>query len=184
MPLIVRTTHTPLPPIQLVTLAAAQQHARDAGSPHASLQNLVGVTVPVLRVDQSGLQYEQRSAGGGTEFRFKTGTLLLTLRQQIYMVSTVPTCERTVWEPHERAHADDNVALLPQIEPAIRRDASLGTILITPQWRPRSQFQATQNAIQSGVGAIFRRLTGVAATRRDTPTEYARIRQQVSSSCP
>jgi len=184
MPLIVRPTHTPLPPVQLVTLAVAQQHARDAGSPHARLQNLVGVTVPLLRIDQTGLQYEQRSVGGGIEFRFKTGTLLLTLRQHIYMVSTIPACERAVWEPHERAHAADNVALLPQIEPAIRRDASLATILTTPQWRPRSQFQSTQNAIQSGVGAIFRRLTGASATRRDTPSEYARIRQLVSSNCP
>lgn len=71
MSLVVRTTSTPLPPIQLVSLAAVQQHAHDTGSPHASLSNLVGVTVPTLRINQSALQYEQRWAGGGVEFRFR-----------------------------------------------------------------------------------------------------------------
>lgn len=184
MPLIISTAITALGPIQLVSLAAAQGHARSTGSPHASLPNLVGVTVPSLGDNQHGLQYEQRRTRGGTEFRFNTGTLLLTLRQQIYMVSTVSACERGIWEPHERAHAADNAALMARLDPAIRRDSGLRAIFITRQWRPRSQFQATQNAIRGGIGAIFRNLTGAAAGRRDTPAEYARIRQQVSARCP
>jgi len=184
MSLVVRTANTPLPPIQLVSLTAAQQHARNTGSPHASLPDLIGVTVPTLRVDQTALQYEQRRAGGGVEFRFNTGTLLLTLRQQIYMVNSVRACERGVWEPHERAHAADNVALLPRLDAAIRANPALRMIFITRQWRPRSQFQATQNTIQNEVGNIFRNQTGAAATRRDTAAEYARIRQQVSARCP
>lgn len=185
MTLTVQTSNTPNTPLQTAALSVVQQKARDTGSPHASQPDIVGVTVPILRVDQTGLQYEQRNApgGGGIEFRFSTGTLRLTLRQEIYMSSSASACERRFWEPHERAHVTDNAAILPQLDAAIRADATLSAILVARQWRPRSQFQATQTAIQTAVGDIFRRLTGAAATRRDTAAEYARIRQQVRSNC-
>ncbi len=183
MALTVRTTNTPNTPVRVVTLAVVQQKARDTGSPHASRSDIVGVTVPILNVDQTGLQYEQRRVGRNIEFRFNTGTLQLTLRQEIYMSNTASACERRIWETHERAHVTDNVGVLPQLDAAIRRDPTLRAIFITRQWRPRSQFQATQNSIQTAVGNIFRQLTGAAATRRDTATEYARVRQQVRNNC-
>lgn len=184
MTLTVRTTNTANTPVQTAALSVLQTKARQVGSPHASQSNIVGVTVPTLRVDQTGLRYEQRRAARGVEFRFNTGTLNLTLRQEIYMNSASSACERGIWELHERAHVADNVAVLPQLDAAIRRDATLNAILIARQWRPRSQFQATQNAIQNAVGGVFRQLTGSAATSRDTPAEYARYRLQVQTNCP
>lgn len=183
MTLTVRTTNTPNTPVQTVAMSVVQTKARQTGSPHASHSDIVGVTVPILTVNQTGLQYEQRRAAGGIEFRFNTGTLSLTLRQEIYMNNAASACERRIWEVHERAHVSDNVAILPQLDASIRRDATLSAIFIARQWRPRSQFQATQTAIQTAVGGVFRQLTGVAATRRDTTAEYARVRQQVANSC-
>lgn len=183
MSLIVSSANASATPVHAVSRASVQAYARDLGSLYAYEPDLAGVTVAILGVDQSRLRYEQRRVEGRMEFRFKDGTLQLTLRQRIYVADDAGDCEREIWEHHEREHVADNAALLPQLEGAIRRNAVLNRILVNPIWRPIEQYRATQAAIESGVGDIFKNLSAVAAARRDTPAEYLHIRRQVHTGC-
>ncbi len=182
MVLTVKTSHQKTK-VQVVSKAMVLAKAKKYNPSHAKQKNVTGVTVPIIRVNQKQLAYEQRRTKGGIEFRFLKGTLPLTLRQTIYMSKALSTCARKIWLTHERAHASDNVALLPKLDGEIRKHAGLKKIFIDREWRPVSKFNATQQEIQSGVGAIFRKLTGAAVRKRDTAAEYARVRKQVRANC-
>lgn len=182
MALTVKTSHQKTK-VQVVSKTVVGAKAKKHNPSHAKQKNVTGVTVPIIRVNQKKLRFEQRRAKGGIEFRFSKGPLILTLRQTIYLSKALPACERKTWLTHERSHASDNVALLPKLDGEIRNDAGLKKILIDREWRPRSQFGATQGEIQSAVGAIFRKLTSAAVRKRDTAAEYVRIRKQVRANC-
>lgn len=85
MPLQVNVNTGTRPSPQIVAANIVVQHARSVGNPDAS--QALAVTVPICRVDQTGLQYEQRQNSGQLEFRFQTGVLQLTLRQSIYIAN-------------------------------------------------------------------------------------------------
>ena len=136
----------------------------------------------MIRTDQTGLQYQTRN--NGNEFLFNTGTLRLTLSQEIHMSSDLSDCARGVWVEHERKHVRDNEQIMTRMDAALRADLQFAAILVNPtQWRPRSQFQATQQTIQARVAEVFTRLTRAAVQALDTPAEYAETERLVSARC-
>lgn len=119
---------TPSP--RIVAANIVVQHARSSGNPNAS--RALGVTVPICRIDQSGLQYERRKNAGKIEFRFQTGILLLTLRQSIFISNNISDCAQKIWAEHEQDHVRENQQIMGRMEQAIRAHRNLQSILITP----------------------------------------------------
>ena len=181
MPFNVNVEKGELPSSQVVAANTIIQHARSQGSQFA--ERAVGVTVPTLRVDQTGLEYEQRSNQGAVEFRFVTGTLRLTLRQAVYLSNAISSCAQRIWEAHEQDHVRDNQELMGSLEREVRAHRALQDILINPRWRPRREFDAVQRTIRESAGEIFQRLTREAVQRRDTQAEYDAIQRRINAQC-
>ena len=182
MSLTIQTTVTPVgapildDPANIARLARAQGSHIPAGS------TVVGITIPIVRADQTGLHYHTRN--GGTEFRFNTGTLKLTVRQEIHVSNALSPCARTIWGQHEQKHAQDNKRLAAKMDAELRADRDFADILVSPSgWRPRADFNRTQQKIQQRVAAIFAKLTGDAARRLDTKREYQSVERQVRARC-
>ena len=120
-------------PATINSLAISQGSTIPAGS------SVVGITVPVIRSDQTGLRYHTRN--NGTEFIFNTGTLALTLRQEIHLSNALSPCARTIWHQHELKHVRDNELLMPRMDRELRADEEFQDILVAPtEWRPRARF--------------------------------------------
>jgi nucleoid-associated protein YgaU len=181
MPLTVTTIPAVPTSPQFVSPAVVHQRAAETGNPNAS--QALAVTVPVLTVDQTGLQYEQRPAQSGVEFRFNTGTLTLRLRHDIYISSELSPCTRNIWAQHENLHVADNNRLLGRMDSEIRSEPTLRAIFINRQWLPRDAFDLIQTTIQRAVGDVFQRLTREAVRRRDTRAEYARVCRLILTTC-
>jgi hypothetical protein len=182
MPLTISTSNTPATGPILDSPAMIAQLVQRHGTPVPSGSTAVGITVPMIRTDQTGLQYQTRNHD--TEFLFNTGTLRLTLSQEIHMSNDLSDCTREVWVEHERKHVRDNEQILTRMDAALRADPQFAAILVNPtQWRPRSQFQATQQTIQARVAEVFARLTRAAVQALDTPAEYAETERQVRARC-
>ena len=82
MPLTVTVNPGGNPTPQSVPRADVVARAQRFNSPNAALA--IGYTDPILTIDQRQLQYSLRPDGqGGQEFSFNTGTLTLTLRQEV-----------------------------------------------------------------------------------------------------
>lgn len=163
-------------PATINSMALAHGSTIPAGS------SVVGITVPIIQSDQTRLQYHTRN--GGTEFIFNTGTLALTLRQEIHLSNALSPCARTVWHQHELKHVRDNEALMPRMDRELRADQEFQDILVIPtEWRPRSRFNDTQTAIQEIVRDVFERLTSTAAAHTDSRAEYRRVERQVRIRC-
>ena len=182
MPLTISTSTTPATgptldsPTTLAQLAQAQGSAAPAGS------TVVGLTVPVIRSDQTALQYQTRNHN--SEFLFNTGTLRLSLRQEIHLSDALSQCAQEVWSTHERKHVRDNEQIIARMDAQLRADAQFAAILVNPTvWRPTSQFQATQQLIQARVGAVFMQLTQAAVQALDTQQEYANTEAEVTRRC-
>lgn len=182
MPLTIQTATTPVGAPILDDPATIEGMARAQGSPIPAGTTAVGITVPIIRSDQTGLQYHTRS--NGTEFQFNTGTLQLTLRQEIHLSRALSPCAQTIWLQHEQKHVQDNERLMSRMDAELRADREFADILVSPSgWRPRSDFNATQQKIQERVGALFERLTTEAARRQDTRQEYQSTERQVRIRC-
>jgi hypothetical protein len=182
MPLTIATAITAATGPTLDSPAIITQLAQTQSSPVPTGATVVGITIPVIRSDQTALQYHTRN--GGTEFRFNTGTLSLTLRQEIHLSNALSQCARTIWLQHEQKHVRDNEQIMSRMDAQLRADTQFADILVNPTvWRPRSQFGATQQTIQARVGAVFTRLTQGAATALDTRQEYANTDTQVRIRC-
>lgn len=181
MPLTISTSVNPASgpildtPGRIAILAQGQGISAPAG------QTIVGITIPAIRSDQTALQYETRNRD--SEFRFNTGTLRLSLRQEIHLSSDLSSCAQTVWLSHEQKHVRDNEGIMTRMDAELRRDTQFSDILLNPTWRPRSQFQTTQHTIQTRVGEIFRRLTVAAVQALDTAQEYANTDALVQQRC-
>jgi len=182
MTLTVTTAITPVgapvfdDPATIASMALAQGSAIPAGS------TVVGITVPVIRSDQTGLQYHTRNSG--TEFIFNTGTLALTLRQEIHLSNALSPCARTIWHQHELKHTRDNEQLMARMDRELRADQEFQDILVAPsEWRARNRFNDTQTAIQEIVRDVFERLTTAAAARTDSRQEYRHVERQVRIRC-
>jgi hypothetical protein len=181
MPLTITTSSTPPPapsldsPADITTLATSQGSSVPAGS------TVVGITIPIIRSDQTGLQYHTRN--NCTEFRFNTGTLALSLRQEIHLSNGLSPCARTIGLQHEQKHVRDNERIMSRMDAALRADPQFAAILVSPSWRPRSEFPVAQQTVQARVGAIFRNFTQNAAAALDTQREYAETDRQVRLRC-
>lgn len=163
-------------PATINSMALAQGSSIPAGT------SVVGITVPIIHSDQTRLQYHTRN--GGTEFIFNTGTLALTLRQEIHLSNALSPCARTIWHQHELKHVRDNEALMPRMDRELRADQEFQDILVAPtEWRPRARFNDTQTAIREIVGDVFERLTSAAAAHTDSRQEYRNVERQVRIRC-
>jgi len=182
MPLTIETAITPIGPPVLEDPTTIEDMARAQGSNIPRGSTVVGITVPIIRSDQTALQYHTRNRG--TEFRFNTGTLRLTLRQEIHLSRALSPCAQTIWLQHEHKHVHDNEQIIGQMDRELRADQEFIDILVTPtEWRPRAQFNQTQQNIQAIVGDVFERLTSAAAAHQDSAQEYRRTERQVRLRC-
>ena len=177
MPLNIVANQGTAPSPQVVAPQVVVQRAQQGGSPNAALA--VGYTHPIITIDQRGLSYRQRQGPAGPEFSFDTGTLTLTLRQEMSISNALSSCAQQKWIVHENGHVRDNQSVMTQMDAAIRADLTLRSIFINPQWTPRGRFQATQQTIENTVSNIFTRLTASAATARDTRAEYMRVGRDI-----
>ncbi|HTP87659.1 MAG TPA: hypothetical protein VMJ34_11940 [Bryobacteraceae bacterium] len=181
MPLTISTSVTSATGPTVDSPSRLAQLAQSQGTPAPSGSSIVGLTIPVIRSDQTALQFETRNHG--SEFRFNTGTLRLSLRQEIHLSSDLSECARNVWLLHEQKHVRDNTNIMSRMESELRSDSQFAAILVNPTWAPRSQFQAAQHTVQERVGAIFMRLSTAAVQALDTAQEYADTERQVRERC-
>lgn len=142
----------------------------------------VGITVPRIETNQTRLQFSTRN--NGTEFIFNTGTLALSLSQEIHLSRELSACARNIWHQHELKHVRDYERLMAQLERELRANQDFQRILVSPTvWRPRSRFSQTQTEIREIVSSVFQRLTRAAAARTDSPQEYQHVEQQIRTRC-
>lgn len=182
MALTIQSATTPVGAPILDDPAAIGGMAHAQGSVIPAGATAIAITIPVLRTDQTGLQYHTRN--NGTEFQFNTGILRLTLRQEIHVSRALSPCAQTIWLQHEQKHVQDNQRLTSRMDRELRADPQFADILVSPSaWRPRSGFAATQQKIQERVTAVFERLTREAARHQDTPQEYQGVDRQVRIRC-
>lgn len=183
MPLTVTTSNpTPNPAPQIVTPARVVEVARSLGSPGA--EQALAITAPRITIDQRGINFSLFGTPPNQEFAFDTGTMALTLRQEVFIANDLSACAQGIWAQHEAIHVRDNAAVLARMPTEIANDSSLQAIFRDQQRFPRADFNLVQQAIQDMVGAIFRRLTAEAVTRIDTRREYSRVNQEIIRSCP
>lgn len=182
MPLTILTSETPPGAPSFDTPAAIASLASSHGRSVPAGATVVGITIPILAHDFTGLNFHTRN--GGTEFRFNTGTLSLTLRQEVHVSNGLGPCARTVWLQHENLHLGDNSRLLADLDRELRADAVFASLLVTPVvWHPRASFASVQGQIAARIGAVFTRLTTAAATHRDSAGEYRRVERQIRARC-
>ncbi len=172
MPLEITTSLGDAPTPQYVAQSSIVEKARAQGARDA--ESAVAITIPFIQVVQTSLQYEQRRG----EFRFTTGILRLNLRQEIWMAEDLSERARARWLVHENLHVEDNRALMSRMDAAVRADAAIIPVWITPTWISRSLFQSTQTNMRLAIGAIFRSLTERAVAARDTDAEYTLVRRE------
>jgi hypothetical protein len=181
MPLQINVNTGTRPSPEIVAANIVVQRARTAGNPNAS--QALAVTVPICRIDQRRLQYEQRQRSGQIEFRFSTGILQLTLRQSISIANNISSCAQNLWAEHEHDHVRDNQQIMNRMDRAIRAHRDLQNIFFTPQWRPRSAFSSVQDTIESTVSDIFRGFVSDEVRSRDTDEVYSAIRDRIRRQC-
>jgi hypothetical protein len=181
MPLIVVANQGAQPAPQSVKPLDVVQRARRS-SGNAALA--IAYTDPIIRIDQRALQYRQRQALAWPEFSFDTGTLTLTLRQEVLVSNLLSPCAQQKWAAHEQGHVADNQQIMTQMDAAIRADPVLSKIFIQQHWFPKPSFAATEKTIENTIGTIFARLTAKAVAARDTRAEYMRVHRDVLLHCP
>ena len=182
MPFTVAANQGSIPAPQVVPPATVVKRAQQGGNPNAVLG--LAYTDPIITIDQTALQYRQRQGAAGIEFSFDTGTLRLTLRQDMLISNTLSICAQQKWAAHERDHVTDNQQVMTRMDAAIRADPTLQAIFLNLQWHARSAFQPTQQTIFNTISDIFRRLTAQAAAKRDSRAEYMRVHRDILQNCP
>ena len=181
MPLTIQIVITPVGDPILATPAALQTLADEHGDVGPGGGTPVAITIPKITSDQTGLNYDTRASG--TEFRFKTGTLKLTLQQEIHVSTALNPCARTVWLQHEQKHVLDNERLMSRMDPELRANMEFARILIRPTWERVAIFKSTQLTIKEIVGEVFTKLTGDAAAHQDSSAEYKSVERQIKFRC-
>lgn len=170
------------PSIHIVPPSRVVQEANKLGHAHAA--QALALTSPRITIDQTGLYFPQRRGTQGLEFQFQSGTLLITLKQDIFLDNTLSTCAQGKWEAHERVHVQDNQRVTRSMEPSLRREPKLQGILINPTWHPRTDFVHVQQVTEQAVGDIFRAITAAAAATRDTFVAYRTVNRDILTGCP
>lgn len=181
IPIVITPSIRPAP--QVVSRATVQRWARETGNHNAHRQDVAAVTVPVITVDQRGLHYEQRQGQEGIEFRFQSGVLRLHTWHRIFISNTLSPCERRIWSTHELEHVRDNERLADRLMLRIQSDSYMQSIFVRRQWLPRDSFDLIQDSTEETCARIYRELTAEAVQRRDTASEYRRIRTLIRTTC-
>lgn len=183
MPLRVEFTISPAGSPIFEDDAALQALAGPGGFGPAGT-SMVAITIPKIFSDLSGLRFQRRPGPSGPEFIFDTGTLKLSLRQEIHILEGLGPCARTVWLQHEQKHVRDNQALIARMEAELRKDQEFIDLLVNPtEGHPVADFQKVEDNIQAIVGDVFERLTTEAAARQDTVQEYLSVERQIRLRC-
>jgi len=186
MPLTITTKANTVPAARVVPAKEIQDAATAQGNPFGS--RAIAITKPKLHHETKELEFETVTNSKGTSFRFKTGTLPLTLSQEIIVSDALNECQRKVWLTHEQAHVTDNEAVLKQMEAELKKDAQFSSILISPSWTPvgtnNANFKQALKTIGERIGFVFKKLTTDAATARDTDAEYKKVEAEVKKQCP
>lgn len=168
--------------VHRVGRARVVQEARKTGNPNAN--DALAVTAPRINRDFSKLQFLERRALTGYEFIFQTGTMVLTLSQDVFIDHTLSNCAQGKWLDHELGHVRDNANLTRGMEPSVRALPELQGMVLNPAWHPRARFQALQQRMAQAIADEFFRLTAQAVAGRDTSAEYRRVRRQILTGCP
>ncbi len=144
----------------------------------------LGLTLPFINIDLTGVSFKQRRATGGPEFSFDFGTLRITLRQEVYIANDLTECERRKWAEHERGHVDDNRDVMDRLEAEFMPYGMIQDVFVNGTWYPRTQFTLVQNLIQQDIGDAFRTLTEAEVAAHDTIAEYRRVAREILRDCP
>lgn len=152
-----------------------------AVNPNASKQT-TALTIPYITIDLRSLHYNLNK--DGSRFRFNTGPIKLTLRQEVFLSSSLASCAGNTWFRHEIDHVKDNRKLMDQMEPIIRADNLLRSIYVSPKWFARSKYQKVQRDARLRIGEIFERETFKLVKRRDTTRTYRVVQREILTGCP
>ena len=150
-----------------------------AGDPQA-----LGVTIPIIKIDLTGVSFKQRAGATGPEFSFDFGTMTITLRQEIYLANDLTACELRKWGSHERGHVDDNRKAMDDLQAEFMQYGTIKDVFVNGVWYPRTDFSMVQRFIQDEIGDAYRELTAVAAAKHDSITEYRRVAREILRDCP
>lgn len=186
MALTITTSSNPVPAAKLVPVKEVQDAAAAQGNAFAA--RAIAITKPSLHFETKQLNFETVTNKKGTEFRFKSGTLPLTLSQQILIDDSLSECARKIWLAHEQGHVTDNDAVLTQMETELRKDTAFADILLFPKWTPvgknNENFTKAQKTIGERIGVVFKNLTSASAMARDTDAEYKKVEDEIKKNCP
>jgi hypothetical protein len=182
MALTITTTSNAVPAAKPVPVKQVQDAAAAQGNPYAA--RAIAITKPSVHHETNQLNFETVTNKKGTQFRFKAGTLPLTMSQEILIADSLSDCASKIWLTHEQGHVTDNEAALKQMDTELRKDAKFADILLFPKWTPigknNENFTKAQNTIADRIGAVFKSLTAAAATARDTDAEYKKVQDDVN----
>jgi hypothetical protein len=179
MALIIQTTITPTAGFTPTSPAILKQKAAERADVDPGPFDVVGLTLPRTQNDTSGLQ----TVTSNGFFHTVGGTLHLSLVQEVFISSALNACAQTVVMQHERGHVQDNEAVMPLMDHALRQDEQFRLIMVEGQEFPVSQAAAVKETVRERIEAIFSRLTAERVKRRDTLWEYKRMNRQIAVQC-
>jgi len=171
------------PKAQIVPVATIQLWARRTGNVHAHRTDMAGITVPSILADFSNVDDEYRNHQGVNEFRYKSGRLVIYLRQRVFISSKLSPCEQRLWTTHEFLHVHDNELVMGQLLDKLQDDLQMISYFGLKQWMPQEMYQIIINDLKRACARVFRELTVKAVKKRDTHTEYHRVRTLIRQQC-
>jgi peptidoglycan hydrolase-like protein with peptidoglycan-binding domain len=141
--------------------------------------DVVGITLPRLQNDTSGLQ----TVTANGFFHTVGGVLRLNLVQEVVISNALSPCQQTVVLQHERGHVRDNEAIMPLMDHALRQDEEFNLILVQGQEFPVAMADAVKENLRERIEAVFSGLTEQRVQKRDTLIEYKRMNTQMATQC-
>lgn len=164
-----------------------QEKAKAEGC--ADANKVAGITIPILKTDQTKLEYSTEGKGKKKEYWFRSGQLVLTVRQTIYMPSewnnSDKKCRYNALLKHESGHTKRYVSLAKKIPSAIMKKEYIKKYFVEPfEKRPASGFQEDQAQLRGIIDAIWKEQTKADAAaweKEDYPRllkEYAACDKQ------
>jgi hypothetical protein len=186
MALLITTSSSTVPTAKPVPVKEIQAAAVAQGNPFAA--RAIAITKPAVHHETKQLNFETMTNRHGTQFRFKAGTLPLTLSQEILIADSLSDCAKKIWLVHEQGHVSDNDAVMSQMDAELRKDAEFAAILLFPKWTPMGSnneaFNKADIAIGQRIGVVFKRLIAARVAARDTDAEYKRVNDEIKAKCP
>jgi hypothetical protein len=84
--------------------------------------------MPIITIDQTGANWNRFGSPPNRELAFNTGTIHLTLGQEVLIVNDRSPCARGVWTNHENLHVRGNADILTRMPRRFTADPSLRAI--------------------------------------------------------